>query len=241
MGTTINKIRETFKDWKDQVAPYIPFTASWLLWKFLDKTSKSILDLGCGDGRVMLRLKRQKSDLYAIGIDIFAPYLKKAKARKSHDGFIRGDIRALPLCYKSFDVVLCREVIEHLDKKDGLILLNELARIARKQIIITTPIGWLKTHSEENSYQIHRSEWSPEEFQDRNYHVYGSGIRGLFGEKGLQHMLPLFLRNIVPKFLEIVTTPFSFYLPKFGGRLICIKDIRRSNHEKNYASIKNNL
>jgi len=37
---------------RNRLRGYIPFTNWWLVWRKLDKGAKSILDLGCGKGKL---------------------------------------------------------------------------------------------------------------------------------------------------------------------------------------------
>jgi methylase of polypeptide subunit release factors len=53
------------------------------MFRLLDKEAKSILDVGCGDGRIMGSLRSRKRDIYAVAVDIFTPSLDKAKYKKS--------------------------------------------------------------------------------------------------------------------------------------------------------------
>jgi diadenosine tetraphosphatase ApaH/serine/threonine PP2A family protein phosphatase len=68
------------------------------------------------------------------------------------------------------------DLIEHLEKKDGLELLKEADRVARKQIIVYTPLGFFPMHFDKKDgtkdiwgldggeMQEHRSGWKPEDF-----------------------------------------------------------------------------
>lgn len=50
---------------------------------------------------------------------------------------IQGDITRMPFCDHSFDIVICTEVLEHLEKPGAA--LKELKRVAKKFILITVP------------------------------------------------------------------------------------------------------
>lgn len=81
---------------------------------------------------------------------------------------------------KSVDSVCIIDVIEHLSKDDGYVLIKEAERIARKQIIIFTPLGYMSNHAEEKDgwglnggkMQEHLSGWLPEDFdEDWDIHI----------------------------------------------------------------------
>jgi hypothetical protein len=79
----------------------------------------------------------------------------------------------LPFTARSFDAVLCVEVIEHLDKADGWELIRRLEEIARRQVIVSTPWGFMPLEErEDNPHLNHLSGWLPEEFEERGYSVY---------------------------------------------------------------------
>jgi hypothetical protein len=76
---------------------------------------------------------------------------------------------------KSVDTVLLLDVIEHLEKKEGQELLEKTLRIARRQVIIFTPLGFVtQLHADTKdawgldggSWQEHKSGWLPEDFSD---------------------------------------------------------------------------
>lgn len=75
----------------------------------------------------------------------------------------------------SVDTVFILDVIEHLEKRDGLKLLVEAERVARHQIVVYTPLGlypmsYLSPDSKDAwgldgaVYQEHKSGWVPEDF-----------------------------------------------------------------------------
>jgi hypothetical protein len=82
----------------------------------------------------------------------------------------RGVVEVFP--ERSIDTVVAIDVIEHLDKQEGEDLLRATQRIARRQIILFTPLGFLPQHHETTdawgmsgaAHQEHRSGWTPEDF-----------------------------------------------------------------------------
>lgn len=109
---------------------------SWIIkgnitLKFAQNAEK-ILDVGCGWGRELSRLKN------AIGIDIVLPFLKTARNYVRND-VILADAHELPFVNNSFDYAVLTEVIEHL--KDPRKVLSELKRILKpkSKLLIQTP------------------------------------------------------------------------------------------------------
>ena len=206
-----------------RLAPLVKaFSVTWLLHNEL-KESRTMLDLGCGKGP---GLTSMIMDGYKVGLDLYLPYLMDAKHH--FDDVIRGDIRYLPFKLKSFDVVVLMEVIEHLNKRNGEKLLDELVRLARRKIIITTPNGFFaKLHLENgNPLQAHLSGWNIEDFLTRGYRVYGmNGWRRLRIEGGK----PLLRPRIVGEIICSLTQMITFKRPQYAFQLLCIKNIKENN------------
>jgi len=97
----------------------------------INKDARSLLDVGCGRG-FLLNYIGDNTNLETTGCDLYdsIPTLKMA-------AYKRGTIYKLPFEDKSFDVVTCSHTIEHL--RDVQPALEELKRVARKQVIIVTP------------------------------------------------------------------------------------------------------
>lgn len=154
----------------------------------LDKSAKSILDIGCGKGLPMQMINvRMKIDK-RVGVDIHEPYLKECRKKKIHTQYIKKDIRMLPFENNSFDVVIGLQVLEHLPKKNAWEVLDKMEKIARKQIIVAMPIG--KTYHpviDGNQHQLHLSGYYPEEFAIKGYKIIRMGKKGILGENGIVH------------------------------------------------------
>src|SRR5690349_3836182 len=112
-------------------------------------TVRSILDVGCG-----LSMKSQYiddvagNDIVRVGVDIHRPYLEQARHQSPTGNdfvLINADINDLDRLFldKSFDVVMCFDVIEHLSNFDALRMLANCERIARKAVCIETPNGYI--------------------------------------------------------------------------------------------------
>ena len=76
---------------------------------------------------------------------------------------------------KSVDTVFLVDVIEHLEKEAGLRLLKATEAIAKRQIVVFTPLGFMPQHHPNGidawglkgaNWQEHRSGWMPEDFDD---------------------------------------------------------------------------
>ena len=129
----------------------------------------SILDCGCGRGR-WGRFARTdvNQDAYVIGADVFLPNLLFCKDYGAYDDLVLTDARNLPFRSDSFNMILACEIIEHLSKEDGDLLLEDLERIANGRIIISTPnIDFAQDALYGNIHEIHKTRWRVQDFRKR--------------------------------------------------------------------------
>lgn len=123
---------------------------------------ESALDVGCGPV-VSGRSKYQVPTFRYLGIDPAAapgPGHFPALAPECLAGI--GD--------QAFDLVYALDVIEHLERPAGEALLSEMARIARRRVVVYTPRGFRPQESDD-PLQVHRSGWWPEDFLSRGFTV----------------------------------------------------------------------
>lgn len=205
--------------------PYLLFTELNTAYRCLDKDGKSVLDLGCGKGEPMKFVNKDKR-FHAVAVDIFGPYLKECKGLGIYSDLVLGDVRYLPFKEKSFDIVLCLTVLEHLEKDGGEKLLREMEEIARNQVIISTPVGKYQQGAlDGNPCQEHRYIWDSAEFEKRGYEVRGVGIRGILGDQGFRSRLPRVIQPLT-WVLWILAGPVVYLAPKLAGTQVCWKQIK---------------
>lgn len=90
---------------------------------------KNILEIGIGNGFVSNYLKKRQLDASTLDVD------RRLKPTKT------GSVLDIPYEDKSFDVVACFEVLEHLPWSNFEIALKELARVSKKNVILSLPHG----------------------------------------------------------------------------------------------------
>ena len=79
----------------------------------------SVLDLGCGATSPIHFCNHIK---ISVGVDLWDFYLAENRKNNLHSVYVKADIKEIGFKPKSFDAVLCSEVLEHLPKEDGRFL-----------------------------------------------------------------------------------------------------------------------
>jgi len=131
-----------------------------------------VLDVGCGFGEWGFLIKTRKQGApYIIGMDIWLPYLEKLHPLNIYNELIQADAPYVPLKSKSIDIALACEVLEHLPKGQGNILLKELERVTKKLIVISTPLNYPQKDVHGNPYERHVTEWAPDELKQLGFKV----------------------------------------------------------------------
>jgi SAM-dependent methyltransferase len=97
----------------------------------------SVLDVGCGEGMVLRQLEALGSRFVLHGLDVDVELLEVGKTIAPGARYLRGSIYHLPLPRQSYDLVVCTEVLEHLQAPEEA--LAELARVARRYCLLSVP------------------------------------------------------------------------------------------------------
>ena len=143
----------------------------------------TVLDLGCGimQGTDDLKCKS------LLGVDIWSTYLNNIK--HLHPTVKMGMDETYRFMDNSYDVVICLDVVEHLEKELALRVLDECKRICRKKAIVYTPDHFDENPQPpegawglgDNPLQTHRCVIAKVELRTRKYHVTNPISEGWFG------------------------------------------------------------
>lgn len=102
------------------------------------------LDVGCGHGKWGFLIKKYRipeagGRIYVAGVDLRESSVAALQGGAIYDEVKLADACALPYADKSFDSVIACEIIEHLVAERGALLINELRRVARHCVVVSTP------------------------------------------------------------------------------------------------------
>ena len=109
-----------------------------------------VLDVGCGEGRHIFGSLQEYTDVHCVGLDQDIPSLNKCKEgldffkelNTRSTVFMQGSVYKLPFEENSFDLVICSEVLEHLDDYHAAI--DEIYRVLKPggKFLPSVPSFW---------------------------------------------------------------------------------------------------
>jgi ubiquinone/menaquinone biosynthesis C-methylase UbiE len=97
----------------------------------------SILDVGAGEGFTLEMLRINKTANKLEGIEYMDDAIALGKKLHPQVSIKKGDIYKLPYQANAFDLIICTEVLEHLEDPEKA--LSELKRVTKKYLIISVP------------------------------------------------------------------------------------------------------
>ncbi len=141
-----------------------------------------VLDLGCGEGRLLQALLKEKQFSEIIGMDVSHRVLEIARDRLHHDRLPPVQKQRLRLLHGSliyrdqrlagFDAAAVVEVIEHLDPPRLAAFERVLFECAKPTtVVLSTPnreynVKWETLPAGRLRHRDHRFEWTRAEFQE---------------------------------------------------------------------------
>jgi 3' terminal RNA ribose 2'-O-methyltransferase Hen1 len=160
--------------------------------------ARSVLDLGCGEGKLLGILLADRQFERIVGLDVSIRSLEIARRRLRLErlpdrqaqriSLIHGALTYRDRRLANFDAAALVEVIEHLDPPRLAALERVLFEFARpKTIVLTTPnreynTVWQSLPAGEFRHADHRFEWTRREFQEWTARVadrFGYSVRFL--------------------------------------------------------------
>lgn len=151
-----------------------------------------VLDLGCGEGRLLERLIVEPRVTRAVGVDVSVGALKRAEQRlrleemserrRERVQLLQGALTYTDSRLQGFDVATVIEAVEHLDP-DRLDVFAEVVfgHVSASTVVLTTPNreynqNFERLDSRGLRHEDHRFEWTRGEFE-----AWAGGIAARFG------------------------------------------------------------
>jgi len=216
---------------------YASTFGAYYLSSLLSKELKDgwrVLDAGCGRFSALFGVERRKK-MYTVGLDFYEPYILKCKELSIHNEYVLGDVRGLLSIFgpKSFDCVMATGVLEHLSKDDGIMLIEQMERVATRKIILTTPNGFLPTYAgpKDNPTETHLSGWTAKELRKLGFEVYGlNSFKGLWKIDNGQAVVRFRPRRLFLK-LTLMTGALFYHIPSLAFQLFFIKILKAESKD----------
>jgi len=140
----------------------------------------SVVDLGCGEGKLLRMLLKEKQFRKIVGLDVSIRSLEKASDRlnlqdlppmqKERIQLIHGSLMYRDRRLQDFDAAAIVEVIEHLDEPRLRAFERTVFEFARPRVIVlTTPnreynVVWENVGPDKLRHSDHRFEWTRADF-----------------------------------------------------------------------------
>ncbi len=144
--------------------------------------AKRVLDLGCGEGKLLRELLKDKQFEEVVGMDVSIRTLEIARERLKLDRLPEQQAGRIKLIHGSliyrdrrlagFDAAAVVEVVEHLDPPRLSAFERAVFEFARPgTVVLTTPnreynVKWDNVGAEKLRHSDHRFEWSRQEFRN---------------------------------------------------------------------------
>lgn len=183
---------ETTEDLPDKAVPLNQQRLGSVMAALRASGAKRVLDLGCGEGKLLRDLLSDRQFEQIVGLDISVRSLEIAAKRLKLKRLPERQAQRVKLLHGSltyrdrrlegFDAAALVEVIEHLDPPRLAALERMLFKFARpKTVVLTTPnreynVMWETLPAGELRHADHRFEWTRSEFQ-----TWATGIADQFG------------------------------------------------------------
>ncbi len=153
----------------------------------------SFLDAGCGEGFVARRLLSEMPGVELTGCDVSDDALAVAARANPEGRFVTGSVVGLPFPDKSFDVVGCFEVLEHLPDDLPRQALAEMARVARRAVVLSVPhepLFCLANAARGKNLDVRPRGSDPDHKQFWSRKAFGQLVSERFGIRKLDGSLP---------------------------------------------------
>ena len=201
--------------------PNLPLVSCLLELRRILADCDSVLDMGCGPSSPLRYLPFRR----AVGMEAYRPAFEAAARAGTHHELHLGDVRAAAgrFAAGSFCCCVAVDLIEHLTQPDGYRLIEDMARLASRRVVLLTPNGFLPQQGQDGDLQAHHSGWTAADLRRLGFRVTGLyGLRSLRGERHALRFRPRLLWGVVSELTHYLHTHSH---PERAAALLAVKDL----------------
>ena len=130
--------------------------------------NSTLFDAGCGIGLTSMYLSNKFEKIYAVDVEEQKIKVAKMIAKNNHINnieFRKVDVLKDKIASKTFDFVICFEVLEHVDNEEEFIY--KLSKLVKKNgvMILSFPSKTLLSRMAQKSLDHHKSGYSSDEIK----------------------------------------------------------------------------
>lgn len=195
--------------WGGEYYSYMSETANEILkMKF-----ENLIDVGCGDGKLLNILAEKIKNKEMVGIDLSEPSIYLAKGLNFQFKNIKFEIKDVGNIKKKYDIIVLNEVLEHISDEIYEEFCKKIQKIMHKntKLIITVP-----------------TKVTP--VQDKHYRHYDLNlIKKSFPQLEIKKVKYIFKKNIISTLLRSFSS--RNLLPKKIELFIINKFLKKANYK----------
>lgn len=147
----------------------------WSLDRFRRHQPATVTDIGPGNGTYAKLLRTHHPGIWWTCIEIHKPYIGRYKLRAKYDEVHHLDARRAPGHLYHRDLVICGDVLEHMERDEAVALLQRIEQAGAWHILVSLPIVEApQGEVEGNPHEEHIHHWDAD---DMDHVLAGLGGR----------------------------------------------------------------
>lgn len=147
----------------------------------------NVLDFGCGDGRLILELKKDRV-LNIVGLDISETALKYAKVFNQNSNSNVQFVSSFDeIINNKFDLIVAMEVLEHIQENELPVVIEKLSKLLedKGKFVVTVPT-------------LNKQPIPSKHFRHYNLDLLREHVSPYFNIDNAEHLLKLgFMKNLI--------------------------------------------
>lgn len=104
----------------------------------------NILDVGSASGWFLYELKKEFGNAECVGIDVYKKAIDYGKRKYKNIKLVKADAHKIPFKDREFEVIICCEVLEHVEEPE--VVIKEMRRVLKENGTLIVEIdtsNWL--------------------------------------------------------------------------------------------------